>query len=103
MESNVQKMREALGEIIALCSKRDYPVHELCEIERIAEAALSEPMRNCDVGTAEEQYRRFRAFCESSDGGGDFDNPCRGCELNHPFGCETVFANLPYKGEEGED
>lgn len=44
-----------------------------------------------------------RAFCESHDGGGDFDNPCRGCELKQPFGCETAFANLPYKGEEGED
>ena len=34
-----------------------------------AKAALAEPIRNCDVGTAEEQYARGRAFCERRKGG----------------------------------
>ncbi len=29
--------------------------------------ALSKPPRNCDVGTAEEQYKRHEAYCEKQD------------------------------------
>ena len=59
MESNVQKMMEAFHEIVSLCSKRDYPVEELVEIERIANETLALPLRQCDVGTAEERMYRY--------------------------------------------
>ncbi len=28
-----------------------------------AKSALAEPLRNCDIGTAEEQYERFKRLC----------------------------------------
>lgn len=115
MKSSTQKKHEALKDALCdICNASLRVIaergHEADDLRRLgfsmdkANLILSSfKLRNCDVGTPEEQYRRFRAFCESHDGGGDFDNPCRGCELKQPFGCETAFANLPYKGEEGED
>ena len=108
MDDKPKTLREAIEKILWCCqwmydntgdqSTKDH----LKKPIEIAEAALAIPQRNCDVGTPEEQYRRFRSFCESHDSGGDFDNPCHCCELKQPFGCETAFGNLPYKGEEGE-
>lgn len=56
------------------------------------------PLRNCDIGTAEEQAIRFHKYCsrQSQD-----DILCLGCPL---FGkeeqCEFVWAQMPY--EEGK-
>ena len=66
-----------------------------------ADAALKEPLRNCDVGVAEEQSERFRNFCkiESSASGGR----CTGCRAIC-YGrnkCEFSWAQMPY--EEGGD
>lgn len=46
-----------------------------------AKAALAEPLRNCDVGTAEEQKARYEAFCKecqriTRDLPCDFDHEC---------------------------
>ncbi len=49
MKTNVQMMVDKFREIASICERRDYPVEELVEIERIAEEALSIPLRNCDV------------------------------------------------------
>ena len=49
MKTNVQMMVDKFREIVSICGRRDYPVEELVEIERIAEEALSIPLRNCDV------------------------------------------------------
>lgn len=54
------------------------------------------PRRNCDVGTAEEQSRRFCAFCRPR------LEPCDGCpclEGSRHGRCEFVWAQIPY--EEG--
>lgn len=70
-------------------------------IARLVDAALSEPDRQCDVGTAEEQARRYKLFCENHSG---WDGQKRfGC-LNCPFidvdECEFAWAQMPYS--EGE-
>ena len=62
-----------------------------------AKAALSEPIRNCDVGTAEEQAERFDAHCRKHMG-------CLTCPLREKDGgvpkhCEFVWSQMPY--EEG--
>lgn len=67
-----------------------------------ARAALAEPARNCDVGTAREQDERFHRFCKCHHTGS-----CAGC--HNPVGdyavangireCALVWAQLPY--EEG--
>jgi len=59
-----------------------------------AKAALAEPARNCDVGTAREQGKRYSSFCESMDG-------CKGCPVNHGD-CTLEWGQLPYEKGGGE-
>ena len=62
-----------------------------------AKAALAEPIRNCDVGTAEEQYARVRAFCKRHKVGlRCVDYPINGVL---PKNCALIWAQMPY--EEG--
>lgn len=58
--SNAKAMREALEKIQKLATS-DRPADEV-EIANICRAALSAPPRNCDIGTAEEQERRYNNF-----------------------------------------
>lgn len=60
------------------------------------EAEIGRPLRNCDVGTAEEQCDRFLRFCQS--------RGCVNCEIGDGNrakfpSCELVWAQMPY--EEG--
>lgn len=62
------------------------------------EVGLSRPLRNCDVGTAEEQSARFDAHCRNHMG-------CLTCPLRDKDGgvpkhCEFAWSQMPY--EEGE-
>ena len=65
-----------------------------------AEAALALPRRNCDVGTAEEQYAIWNKHCLS------ISEKCSECSLNKDYQdltakCFAKWAQMPY--EEGED
>lgn len=75
-----------------------------------AESALAAPPRNCDVGTAEEQSERFKAFCNSHMYG--FNDPrgyrCKEdcpvkmeiCRSDKPcIYCRLVWAQMPYESE----
>jgi hypothetical protein len=60
------KLREALSKASIALSWSTH--HHLTEDDAeeclaIVEAALAEPLRNCDVGTAEEQMERHYIFC----------------------------------------
>lgn len=57
------------------------------------EAALAEPVKNCEVGTAKEQSARFFALCDS--------NKCSSCpcRFTKKTDCALIWAQLPY--EEG--
>ena len=60
------------------------------------EAEIGRPLRNCDVGTAEEQSRRFCAFCRPR------TEPCDGCaclEGASKGRCEFVWGQMPYEEE----
>lgn len=76
-------------------------------------AALTEPPRNCDVGDAEEQFARFKKWCE-----GEFykrpmnaltGEPCKSCPCysvaaNGVNGCNYLrWANMPYEKKGGEE
>ena len=99
---NTAKMREAFENIAeyakaAACHTDDaHLLGYLNQIESWAEAALSAPPRNCDVGTVEEQIERFQRFCGT--------RPCDGCTLknkvNETIDCAIHWAQLPY--EEGD-
>lgn len=87
-----------------LCSKRG-----LCEAKTAINAALAAPPRNCEVGTAAEQYKRYCDFT------GRY-NPCayRGyvrcaedCPVNIKLTqeghgellCQLEWAQMPYERE----
>jgi hypothetical protein len=59
------------------------------------DAALAEPLRNCDVGSLDEQITRFNAFCDS--------HMCRsstnGCPLVDSRNCRLAWAQMPYEEE----
>lgn len=65
------------------------------EAQDMAEAALSAPPRNCDVGTPKEQSARFDAHCQKHMG-------CLTCPLREKDGgvpkhCELAWAQIPYE------
>lgn len=79
-----------------LCAHRD-----LCEAKTAIQKALLEKPRNCDVGTAEEQGKRFQEFCDDSQTDEDFCSMCARCSLKKEGHCEIVWAQMPYEAEEG--
>ena len=67
------------------------------------EVEISRPLRNCDVGTAEEQAERFKEFCEDSQVDEDYCSVCSKCVLKNESNCTLTWAQMPYeKAEEGE-
>lgn len=65
------------------------------------EAALAEPLRNCDVGTEEEQETRFTEFCDAHKYvGDDGANWCsRDCPFYNKIDCGVWWAQMPYESE----
>ena len=106
--SNVKEMYETL---VAIRES-----HKKCEtghdvlVVRTIDKALAEPPRNCDVGTPDEQSRRFEDFCLehigcAEDTGG---RHCVGCPLEKASKkatqkCELYWAQMPYEAREGGD
>ena len=76
-----------------LCAHRD-----LCEAKTAINAALSSPPRNCDVGTAEEQNRRFCKWCRKYGIDGDMEVACAHQDMSCTL-CALRWAQMPY--EEG--
>ena len=68
---------------------------------RQARAALAAPARNCDVGTAAEQYARFKRHCKARHKT-DKPNPCgRADRASNPCAkCYSMWAQMPYKEKE---
>lgn len=104
------QMRDAL---IAIKTINDKRLHDGLgyEINDILEKALAIPRRNCDVGTPEEQYKRYSAFTSrwtpcSFNG----HARCAGdCPVNKKLErdgsgdlqCPFVWAQTPYDEKEG--
>ena len=107
--ANSAAMREACANIAeyaktAACHTKDaHLLGYLEQIERWAKSALSASPRNCDVGTPDEQEKRFSNFCVNNADPMDIDGwTCDWrCPLykNHPK-CKEAWAQMPYeKGE----
>jgi hypothetical protein len=73
-----------------------------------ADEALDEPLRNCDIGTADEQTKRFREFCSAHKYlSSDFSYICKGfgkgrCPFSNSHtksACELAWSQMPYKGK----
>lgn len=99
---NAAKMREALVKADAafrLISKSAWFIDAnfaetigVIEAGKAIQAALSTPPRNCDVGTPEEQFKRFNMFC--------FPIKCSECKLyteEYLHDCIFRWLQLPYE------
>lgn len=89
------KLREALKkcvyELSPYCDggcRRDDVLDE-------AKDALKEPVRNCEVGTPDEQSERFDAHCRRHMG--CLSCPLRDADGSVPKHCEFRWAQMPYK------
>lgn len=73
------------GELVVLNT------HKLAE-------SLKKSLRNCDVGTEEEQAKRFKSFCKTHLSGirgiCSLQCPCIGCRSM--FHCLTKWEQMPY-------
>lgn len=107
--NNLQATREALKKIYLnaqyICEYRDEPAivhHQANLIERAVNAALSKPPRNCDVGTPEEQWRRFKKHCEENLQADDPDYCSSICDVDGGCvsECALKWAQMPYEANE---
>lgn len=105
MQTN-NKLREALK--LAKSYLDGYGNINDLELHRKVDAALAEPIRNCEIGTAEEQTERYRKFCSAHKYlASDFTYLCKGFGKGRcPFSsshtksqCEFAWSQSPY--EEG--
>lgn len=93
----ISKLREALLKADVLISiatfEEDVKKDEVYKLRSEIKAVISEPLRNCDVGTAEEQEKRYLALCDS--------NKCSSCPVRFKGKTDCVFTweQMPY--EEG--
>ena len=94
------KAREALSEILDLIDKwRNDGVMEHWQYSQlfdVADKALAEPLRNCEVGTAEEQGQRLSDYCAGG---------CKKCKFKNMSvdECVMCWAQMPYeKGDNDE-
>ena len=93
MEGNQQKMREtmlvvrdALDTISAHEDDIEFVRAWIAQTKEAVQEALSEPPRQCDMGTAEEQMKRFDEFTSKY----------------WPLGMFALqWAQMPYAAEEG--
>lgn len=70
------KMREALEQLYEQICHGETERNVVANRQMIR-AALAAPVRNCDVGTAKEQLKRFKDFCRII----SKDETCDGCPL----------------------
>jgi len=111
---NAAAMHEALelvNKIYDMLSKPCIVIEEVRQACQKARAVLiSTPPRNCDVGTAKEQWKRFDEFCisweESGPNGGCSDEcPCMAIKSKESdgcfgqSGCFSIWAQMPYEEE----
>lgn len=96
----LQEAKTLLEEIHSAYSDRqgDISMYPLRKVIGIVDKALAEPPRNCDVGTAEEQSKRFKKYCALNK---DFEWGCEKCPI-FPYKiikCEFIWAQIPYESE----
>lgn len=89
-------MREALKEILRIANMPSSEKNRIGAVAHKARVALAKPMRNCDVGTPEEQDARFSHFCHHQHVN---CNTCEITEIHHkcamPF-CALAWSQMPY-------
>lgn len=96
------KFREALSDACSAMFKflktQNGGYKEMADALDKAKAALAEPVRNCEVGSAEEQYARLESFCTRHFRYAN-DNPCAKCPIfkDDSLPCVYRFLQMPYE------
>ena len=97
MESNVMKMKSALvaaSTCLKVCCWEDgINMAGVESIKKEIDDAIAIPLRNCDVGTADEQMERHRTYC---------NDPEMMCGRSGSLACRKCFAKwaqMPYESE----
>ena len=91
---NTAAMLEALVMVKRLFDGRLMWQTDIRKAHEAVNAALAAPPRNCDVGTAEEQYKRHKRWCDRNNFKDCWGRRC--CE------CVVAWSQMPYK-EGGEE
>ena len=95
---NVKAIREALESVRNWCLNRLVNSSHQVTVEgllSVVNTALAKPPRNCDVGTAEEQARRYEELCDSHTCGSICSGS--GCPL-YDYDCSPfAWAQMPYE------
>lgn len=98
------KTREALNQLLGLIDNEILVFSDELEPSEISNAqfqidragdAYEKPLRNCDIGTAEQQKARFKKFCDSH-------SDCNACPLadcDDDVGCAFAFMQRTYESE----
>ena len=98
--NNNKAMREALNDVLEKIDRwRTDGVMEHWQYSQlfdIADAALAAAPRNCDIGTAEEQAKRFTKYCHAKR---HSVSECLSCPLFMQTGghCELAWVQMPYE------
>lgn len=95
---NVKAIREALESVRNWCLNRLVNSSHQVTVEgllSVVNTALAKPPRNCDVGTAEEQARRYEELCDSHTCGSICSGSC--CPL-YDYDCSPfAWEQMPYE------
>ena len=98
---NAAKMREALSDacyaMFNFLKTQNGGYGEMAKALDKAKAALAEPPRNCDVGTDEEQSRRYEELCDRHTCGSRCS--ASGCPMYEHDCSPFAWGQMPY--EEG--
>ena len=72
----------------------------LLSVKQVLEKVLAVPLRNCDVGTAEEQSKRMEIYCKAhgTDESGCYR--CESCTFLRTDQCGLAWAQMPYEDRE---
>ena len=92
---NTAKMHEALKQIVDITTPCEGVTSTELQVNDIAYDAISSQPRNCDVGTAEEQYKRFLKFCHGAN--------CSKCPVHDAINCKFAWAQMSYEEAKGEE
>ena len=104
-ENNVADMHKALKEAWELLDADDRQLIAYSDtgaLMDIIKPALAMPPRNCDIGSPEEQAKRFDLFCSKHylcydmDGEGNAC-PCKKKGYKTIIDCGFTWAQMPYK------
>jgi hypothetical protein len=74
---------------------------EVMDVGNAITEALTEPVRNCDIGTPEEQSVRMSKFCSEQYEKSDGIMLCSSCRFHGIEGldCQFAWSQMPYEGE----